>query len=326
MYNFGSNYTSSVSLSGGKRVFQYNNNSPIGYRGNTLSSLLGEKNRLKIYEAWYLRGSFVKGIGRGFSWTAAFQYQDRIPLENNTDYSWRDVKNREYTPNYPDDLVTQNFTRHQVFMILFRASWQPGSKYIELPGQKIFLSSKYPLFSLEYTTAFDKFLGSDEEFSKWKFTIKDDWNLKLAGRFGYRIGVGGFLNRNKVEIPDYQHFNGNLSTFATEYLNSFQLLPLYQFSNLSDFYALAHIEHNFKGFLTNKIPVIRKLNLYLVVGANAFTISKSNNYYEYFVGFDNIFKRIRIDFVQSYLDGKHLESKFRIGLGGSGRRRGDDWP
>ena len=326
IYTFGTRYASSVSLSGGKRVFQFNNNSPIGLRGNTLSSLLGENNRLKIYEAWYLRGSFIKGIGHGFTWTAAFQYQDRMPLDNRTDYTWNNKANKEYTPNYPNEIVDQNIQRHQAFTVLFGINWQPGTRYIELPDQKINIGSKYPVFSLQYIKGINNFLSSDEDFSRWKFTMRDDINFKLLGRFYYRVGFGGFFDHKKVEVPDYQHFNGNQSTFATEYLNSFQLLPIYQFSNLSNFYSLVHIEHNFNGFLTNKIPGIRKLNLYLVVGANGFYINNPGNYYEVFAGFDNIFKRLRVDFVQSFLNGKLSKSGFRIGFGRASKPRGDDWP
>lgn len=325
-YNFGKKNASSLSFSGGKRVFQFNNYSPIGPRGNSLSCLLGENNRMKTYEAIYFRGSYNEGIGNGFAWAVAFQYQDRMPLENKTDYTWRDRKNVEYTPNYPNELVSQNITRHQVFLALARLTWQPGTRYIELPDRKINIGSKYPVFTLQYIRSIDNFLGSDGDFSKWAFRIKDDINFKLAGRFSYRLGIGGFLDTKRIQLPDYQHFNGNLSTFATEFLNSFQLLPLYRFSNISNFYSLAHIEHNFAGFLTNKIPGIRKLNLYLVVGANGFYIDKNTNYYEAFAGFDNIFKQFRIDFVHGFLDGKTYKSAFRIGFRRSLRPRGDDWP
>lgn len=324
-YSFGAKYATSLTLSGGQRVFQFNNNSPIGEKGNTLSSLWDEENRIKSYEATYLRGSFRKGIGDGFSWVVAFQYQDRRPLENTTAYTWRDKANRSYTPNYPYEIVTENIQRHQVFFTLFGVTWQPGSRYIELPDRKINIGSKYPVLSLTYIRNYSKFFGSDADFSKWKFTIRDDINMKLAGTFRYRLGMGGFLDNKKVYLPDYNHFNGNISTFATEYLNSFQMLPIYQFSNLSKFYALAHLEHNFKGMLTNKIPVIRKLNLYLVAGGNGFYY-RQNNYFELFAGLDNIFKQFRFDFVRSYLNGKHWQNEFRIGLSRLGRQRGDDWP
>lgn len=324
-YNFGKKYATSITLSGGSRVFQFNNNSPIGEKGNSLSCLNEEENRIKSYEARYLRGSFRKGIGDGFSWIAAFQYQDRLPLENTTSYTWRDKPGREYTPNYPNEIVSENIQRHQVFYTLLGITWQPGARYIELPDRKINIGSKYPVFSLSYIRNYSKLFGSDADFSKWKLTIRDDINFKLAGTFRYRIGMGGFLDNKKVFLPDYNHFNGNISTFATEYLNSFQLLPIYQFSNTSKFYALVHAEHNFKGMLTNKIPGIKKLNLYLITGANAFHYSAAN-YLEAFVGLDNIFKQFRVDFVQSWRDGKRWMHEFRIGLSRIGGQRGDDWP
>jgi Family of unknown function (DUF5686)/CarboxypepD_reg-like domain len=65
IYNFGTKYKTSFKLSGGKRVFQFNNASPIGPRINSISTLIGEKNQIKIYEALYLRGSYTRGIGSG---------------------------------------------------------------------------------------------------------------------------------------------------------------------------------------------------------------------------------------------------------------------
>ena len=117
-----------------------------------------------------------------------------------------------------------------------------------------------------------------------------------------------------------------MSSFATERLISFQLLTLYQFSNTTVFYTLAHIENNFNGLLTIKVPGLRKLNLYIVVGANAFYIRKDNYYFEYFAGFDNIFKQFRFDVVQSYQNGKPWMLDFRIGFRRSYRPRGDDYP
>ena len=326
-YMFGRKYSATITLSGGKRVFQFNNNSPIGERGNTLSCLESEENRIKSYEATYFRGSFRRGIGDGFSIVAGFQYQDRRPLDNRTDYTWRNKAGRDYTPNYPNEIMTGNISRHQVFTGLIGFSWQPGARYIELPDRKINIGSKYPVFSFRYMQGFKNVFGSDASFSKWRLGIYDDINFRLQGKLRYRIGIGGFIDTgSNLQVPDYNHFNGNISTLATEYLNSFQLLPIYQFSNTSRFYALAHVEHNFNGFLTNKIPGFRKLNLYLVAGGNGFYINSSKNYYEVFLGFDNIFKQLRIDFVQSYLNGKAWQNGFRIGFSRLSGRRGDDWP
>lgn len=326
VYKFGKKYNSSINLSGGKRVFQFYNNSPVGQRGNSISSLLSEDNRMKFYEAAYLRGSYRQGVGNGLFITTAFHYQDRQPLDNRTNYTWRNKPGIEYTPNYPTELLSSNIQRHQSLIGLLGISWQPGTKYIELPDRKISIGSKMPLFDLLYTQTLGTLFGNDADFSKWKFTMTDNLKLHLLGEFSYKLGVGGFLNNNNVEVPDYMHFNGNLSSFATEYRNSFQLLPIYDFSNTSKFYSLAHIEHNFNGFLTNKIPGIKKLNLYLMAGVNGLFINSNKYYYEYFVGFDNIFKQFRVDFVQSFQNGKPWQTGFKLGLSRKGNRGNDEWP
>ena len=326
VYKFGKTNPATINFSGGKRVFQFFNNSPVGQRGNSISSLLSEDNRIKSYEAVFLRGSYRQAAGNGLFITTAFQYQDRQPLENRTDYTWRDKPGREYTPNYPFELISRNIQRHQSLTGLLGISWQPGTKYIELPDRKISIGSKMPLFDLLYTQTMGKLFGNDAEFSKWKFTITDNLNFRLQGKLSYKLGVGGFINNKKVEVPDYMHFNGNLSSFATEYGNSFQLLPIYNYSNINKFYSLAHIEHNFNGFITNKIPGIKKLNIYLVAGVNGFYINSNKYYYEYFVGFDNILKQFRIDFVQSFQNGKPWQTGFKVGLSRKGNRGNDEWP
>lgn len=325
-YHTGIRFATHFLLSGGSRVFQFNNNSPIGERGNTISCLFEENNRIRSYEAIYLRGSFRKSFDEGFQVTGGFQYQDRRPLENTTDFTLRDRKTRAYQPNYPAELLGSNIQRHQAFFTTIIIRWQPGVSYIDLPDRRSSLGSKYPLFSLQYTKAISGLLGGDLDYSKWKFNMSGKLNFHLLGDLRFRLGAGGFFNTDSVQLPDYNHFNGNVSTLATEYLNSFQLLPIYQFSNTNSFYSLAHIEHNFNGFLTNKIPGIRDLKVYLVTGLNGFFIDRNRYYYEVFAGVDNIFKQFRVDLVRSYLNGKAWEFSIRLGLSRAGRIRGDDWP
>ncbi|MEI9945195.1 MAG: DUF5686 family protein [Chitinophagaceae bacterium] len=132
-----------------------------------------------------------------------------------------------------------------------------------------------------------------------RFGISDNINLKLAGKFNYRLAIGGFINTDSVSVQDYIHFNGNKYLLAAAYLNSFQLAPYYLYSNKEKFYSTAHAEYHLNGLLTNKIPGFRRLNWYLIGGANTFYVNNNNNYVEAFVGFENIFKIIRVDFVQA---------------------------
>jgi hypothetical protein len=115
-----------------------------------------------------------------------------------------------------------------------------------------------------YQRGWDDILGSNANFDKWQFSVWDDVNFKLRGLLRFRFSIGGFLNSTSVYLQDYQHFNGNQTIVASEYLNSFQLAPYYANSTTARFYAMGHLEHHFNGLLTNKIPLFRRLNWNLV--------------------------------------------------------------
>lgn len=306
----------SWNFSGGKRVTQFNKESPITPFINSISTLFYGDNFMKTYENWFTEIKYNKRYESGLRISGNVLYEDRIPLNNTTNFTIFKKDSVNITPNYPFEKISTQFTRHQVFSVGFEVSIKPGQKYIQYPNYKQSLGSKYPTFSLSYTKGIKNILGSDADFDKWKFTVKDDKNFKLAGLLKYKISIGGFLNSKSVFIQDYQHFNGNRSFAASEYVNSFQLAPYYANSTVASFYSLAHLEHHFNGLLTNKIPLFNRLNWTMVGGSNAFYVNKNSNYVELFVGLENIFKLFRVDFVAAYTNGKTGLTGVRLGFGG----------
>jgi hypothetical protein len=315
-----------LKLEGGKRISQFNHDDPIDPFTNAFYSLLYRKNYMKLYENWFsgieLNGQSESGIG----WNIHALYENRLPVENRIDYSF--FKKRSlFLPNHPFELAHIPFEKHQALVAGITLTYQPGQKYIQFPRYKIPMGSKYPHFQLEYNKGIDKIFGSDVDFDKWRFSAYDNMNFKMGGEFRYRFSVGGFINANKVEIPDMQHFNGNQTFYNFKYLNSFQMAPYYKYSNTEKFYALAHVEHHLNGLLTNKIPLFNTLKWNLVLGANTFYVNTKNYYAEGFVGIENIFKLFRIDFVSAWQAGLGNTYGVRIGFGGllgKGFRRSDD--
>lgn len=299
-FNYGHKHLNTVSVSGGKKVFQYNNNESISEIANTVNSLYYGENYMKIYEAAFAKVTYSQNIGDGLRVSLSTEFQDRYPLENTTDYNWRTVKGKVFTPNFPTELVSQNMPRHQAFSAGIQLLWKPGSKYLELSDRKINLGSRYPSFSLELKQGIPNFLGSDVHYTRWLMSVYDEVDMKLAGKLDYRASIGGFLNNDKVFLPDYQHFNNSRDQARIEFLNNFQLMRTYQYSTLQHFFTLGHVEYHFNGLLTNKIPYFRKLNWFLILGANALYSQDNKQYYEYFLSFENILKVIRIDFIQTY--------------------------
>ncbi len=303
-------------ISGGKRVSQFNKANPITTLANSINTLFWGDNYMKIYENYFASINFSKRYESGFRFTINALYEDRIPLNNTTNFIVFKKYSNNITPNYPYEKIAAQFTQHQAFIISIDVSIKPGQKYIQFPNRKISVGSKYPTFSFNYTKGFNTVFGSDVNFDKWRLSINDDRNFKLAGLLKYKIGIGGFLNTRKVFIQDYQHFNGNRTLQASDYVNSFQLARYYANSTTSSFYTFGHLEHHFNGLLTNKIPLFKRLNWNLVAGGNAFYVNGKNNYVEVFAGLENIFKLLRIDFVVAYNNGTKGLTGIRIGTGG----------
>ena len=304
------------SVSGGKRVSQFNVDGAYSTYANSISSYFAGLNYLKSYENYFAKVRFGKSYENGLRLSASALFEDRIPLDNISDKTFKDKYNTKITPNYPTELLATQFTPHQALILNVALSFKPGGKFIQYPNYKVNLGSKYPTFTLDYTKGINNLFGSDVNFDKWKVTVFDEVNLKIAGSIKYKFGVGGFLNNKQVFVQDYQHFNGNQLPAASQYVNSFQLAPYYANSTTASAYLLGHVEHHFNGLLTNKIPLFRKLNWNLVAGSNTFYVNKTNHYVEVFVGLENILKVLRVDFVVGYDKNNNVKTGIRIGKGG----------
>lgn len=302
-------------LSGGKRLSQFNHDNPILPFTNAAYTLFDKKNYMKLYENLFGRAEYNNKLESGLSINLHVTYENRIPVENTTDFSFFNKK-EVFLPNHPYELAGIPFDRSQAVVAGFSLRWQPRQRYIEYPWGKRPIPSDAPVLEFEYNKGISGVLGSDVDFDKWKFSVADNMNFKIGGEFKYRIGVGGFLNNKSVGIPDLQHFNGNQTFYNIKYLNSFQLAPYYRYSNSEKFFAYGHAEHHFNGLLTNKIPLFNKLKWHLVGGANTFYVNKSNYYVEVFAGMENIFKLFRIDFVNAIQPGLGNRFGVRVGFGG----------
>jgi hypothetical protein len=95
------------------------------------------------------------------------------------------------------------------------------------------------------------------------------------------------------------------------------MLPYYAFST-RDAWAEVHWEHNFKGFITDKIPGVKKLGWNLVAGANFLYTTEKKDYFEASLGLSDlgfgILRFLRVDVVSSFLNGKYDSTGYLIGL------------
>jgi len=298
----------------GSDVVDLNNTNSISPFINSLYSLFEKQNYEKLYQKQFLSASVNKRITGGWIASAGAEWADRKWLPNSSSYSFFDPANRSYTSNNPllPNANVPLFPDNQSFKITFRTTYDFSDKYETYPNGKRYLPSPYPTIGFNYDKGISGFLGSDVNYDLVSADIsKSDISLGVFGRTSFYVAAGKFLNNSSVFYPDYKQFAGNEVLFYKSGIDSFLLLNYYNFSTYTQ-YIEGHLEHNFSGFILNKIPLIRKLKLQEIVDVNYLTTPTIKNYTE--LGFGLQYLNFRIMYGTSFNSGSNIKSVIRLGL------------
>ena len=307
-----------LSISGGIDVVQFDERNPISSFYNTLYSLIDKSNYAKFYEKTFAQVNFSKEVTPGIDVFSSFGYEDRKPLFNTTDYSFFSRRKTFETNNPINPTSTlPAFSEHSIFKAQLATTINFGSKYISYPNSRFTVTNtKFPTLTLGYRKTF----GADNsEFNSDMFFSRLQQNVSLGnlGTFDYNARAGLFLDQKDIPFMDFYHPLANEIDLApSNRLSSFSVMPYYQFST-NDRYAEIHTQHNFQGFILNKIPLLNKLNFHTVVGAKAYFSGGRKPYTEYSIGLDNIgwgkWRFLRLDYVQSNFNGQK-ENRLLFGI------------
>jgi len=311
-----------ISATGGVDILQINNTNPIRPIINSYLTLTQERNFAKFYEKEFAQLYYGQEIVNGLQANAVIAYEQRNPVFNTTDQTFFPVDDREYTSNNPlNPFDTENgaFEAHSLGKLLLSATANFGQKYYSYPSGKFNVTSeKYPSLTLVYEKGFGASID-DYNFDQLRLILQQEFNVSNKGRLSYDVRVGTFLGTaDGISFVDRQHFNGNRSLFfEPSRLNRFNILPYYERST-NQGYVEGHVEHNFKGWILGKIPLVNKLNFNLIAGAHVLSTNESSFYREFTVGIGNVglgkFRLLRFDYVygQGAIGG--TDSAFLIGL------------
>lgn len=298
-----------ISVYGGNAAVQFNREEPISKIVNSVSTLFFKNNFMKLYEKNYAATSLSRELFNGLNMSVGLEYSERKPLQNTTDYTF--VKNDDvYTSNHP--LLPYDYTipaiqKHNLAKLSIGARIKFGQQYITRPDGKYNIGNdKYPTLTLGYEKGFS---GSESRynFDKIAARVTQDITLGNKGVLAVNLKAGIFFNAEGISFVDFKHFNGNQTHVSlTNTNNAFNLLPYYSAST-NDSYFETHLEHNDKGFIMNKIPLLNKLQSKLVLGFKNLAIPERSPYQEYSVGLSNLgfgkFRILRIDYIRSYQSG-----------------------
>jgi len=297
-------------FTGGNTIEQFNPNEPISPLINSISTLFFKDNYMKLFDNAFAKVSYGRNAFKNLSLSGSVEYLRRRPLYNNAD--WVLIKNdHDYSSNNPLEpynYTSAPFVKHDLMKATIGGKILFEKDYITYPDGKMPVwGQNYPDISFMYQKAFS---GSVKQYEYDFVSAQASYSFDVGnkGNFGASLKAGKFFNANGIAFMDYKHFNGNQTHVGTaqKYLNVFNLLPYYSHSTNNSYFE-AHVEHDFKGYIMNKIPLLNALQWNLIVGYHALTTPDSKPYQEFTAGFGNMgfgaFRGLRIDYVRAYQGG-----------------------
>jgi len=246
---------------------------------------------------------------------------------------------RYNSPGEPALQLLDEFTTSDVGLTL---RFAPNEKYIQGRTYRTQLFNKHPIFLLKLNAGLKDVLGGDYAYQSASLNVVKRFYLSFLGVTRMDFEAGKIWGNG---VPYFLLNMPRANQTYTYRTNSFNMMNYQEF--VSDEYALIMLEHNFNGWIFNKIPLLRKLKLREAITFKAIygRLTDSNNpekhpeyiqflndeqdrrvtytlqdepYIEAGIGVGNIFKVLRFDLVRrfNYLDNPEVPSLFGVkGLG-----------
>jgi len=206
-----------------------------------------------------------------------------------------------------------------VYKFRVGANIRLGMKYVSYPEERWYIvNGKYPKINVGYEKAFG---GSLDRYNYDLVTagIAQAVSFDSKGEFSYNVRGGHFFNADGISYVDRKHFTGNQThlNIENDRMTSFSLLPYYSLSTNKS-YVETHLEYNFKGFIMNRLPLLKWTGWNVVAGYHNAATSDNKAYQEFTVGLSNIgfgsMKGFRVDYVKAYQGSSFFKDGFMFGF------------
>jgi hypothetical protein len=272
--------------------------------------------------------SFKRGANDQWTYNDIFRLDYMNELENHFSYSvgykyWRQLPAgalRFNTYANGDAIPMPSITSSELSLAL---RYAPHEKFYQGKLYRTPLIDRNPVFNLRYTQGIQGFLGGEYSYKNLTVNISKRFYLSQFGFTNTSVEGGYIFGQAPFPLLSIHRANQTYSLQPQAY----NLMNFLEF--VSDHYAAVNLEHNFNGFLFNKVPLMKKLRWREIIGAKllwgglrnennpvvnpslvqlplnaqglptTFTLH-SGPYIEGSIGIGNIFKLVRIDLVKRF--------------------------
>jgi hypothetical protein len=222
--------------------------SQLGYLDK---SSLNYTNRLWFESDW----------GKGLNHKIVFETKDFNPQG---DFNFAYYKS--------DGTLSQSY---KLSTISYSFQYAPKNIWLSKDNYRIGISAKQGnVWTFRYTLGLKGVLGSDFNFHKVSLNVGRKWKLGALGQTNYSITATKVFG--KVPYSLGVIFQGNETFFESE--RSYNMVNYLEFA--ADQSIEGMVMHHFQGLFFNRIPLLKRLKLREIIGANFIfsSLSDKNNF------------------------------------------------
>ncbi len=231
-----------------------------------------------------------------------FEKEWRKGFMTKVEYEYDELREGLYVP-FIHNTQHVNYIYNSALSLRLRFSWK--EKLMDINLRRYYLSTFSPIINIVITPGVYSVAGNEGYYTKLHLTLKHKLPVGFM-RLNYVIESGFVFG--KIPFPLLEIIRGN-DTYG---YSKFRFNLLNNATAALDKYAGIMLDYHFNGLITNKIPLIKLLNVRTVVTAKYFFGSLSNkhqqvldypwemdvpgnHYLEVGIGLENIFQIFRVE-------------------------------
>lgn len=278
----------------------------IGFlKGDSFFRSFGGNRPNKWLDTYAYRLGHTIEFGNHVSINTNLTYQKRVPLGS-----------LRFISSGDSSSIIRQITTNDIQVNL---RWAPFEKFYYRNLERQTIKESYPIFTLQYNKGIKGFLGGGYNYDALRLAISKRFFMNQIGFGDATVSGGkiwGTLPYPLLEIPNVEE-ESDRHSISYERTNTLEFV--------ADQFAKFSYDHQFNGFILNKIPLIKKLKLREIMGVKMFygKLSDANNpllsdnvvhfdrgedgllatnmlgkapYWEGYIGLQNIFKIFRVQY------------------------------
>jgi len=230
---------------------------------NTAYTLVLRENYMKLYDSRYVILGFRMEVTNGLEIEFSPGFEDRQTLQNNTDFSFFN-QDEEYTPNIPVNPYLDSLSnpyhairdqKHLDFVT--KVTFVPRRKYRIENGNKIYMGSDWPTFSLTWEHGINEFAEPDDSYRHYDmFRLDVDQSIDIGAlsRFRWRVSAAGIPDNSYLPFYDFINLNAQpLALQINDYADAY-MIPSFYTLNVPGFAGEVHLKYTTPYLLLKFLP------------------------------------------------------------------------